>query len=127
MVASRKKIITSSLSQQWPSKPPAYKSWMDAKKFNSSREYQFILVNIFFGSSIGRMGGCYPLGYRFEPYPKSQFYNKNYMYMWIFFFRKKFKRYTLSGSNPRRAVEKLLGIVKLWIATYNFYLIRGIA
>ena len=46
-----------------------------------------------------------------------------------FFFseRKKFKRYTLSGSNPHRAVEKLLGIVKLWIATYNFYLVRGIA
>lgn len=43
----------------------------------------------------------------------------------FFFFseRKKFKRYTLSGSNPRRVVHKgLLGIVKLWIATYNFYI-----
>ena len=46
----------------------------------------------------------------------------------LFSERKKFKRYTLSGSNPRRVVRKrLLGIVKLWIATYNFYLIRGIA
>lgn len=41
----------------------------------------------------------------------------------LFLERKKFKRYTLSGSNPRRVVRKrLLGIVKLWIATYNFYI-----